>query len=77
MPVETDALGPDQLFKQVTVPSGTTVVRFTFLPPSSAAAVSVAIVALIVLLGSAFGEWRKRKPEHGSRPEPTTARATD
>ena len=77
MPVETDALGPDQLFQQVTVPSGTTVVRFTFLPPSSAAAVSVAIVALIVLLGSAFGEWRKRKPEHGSRPEPTTARATD
>jgi hypothetical protein len=64
IPVEPDGPGPDRLFQQVTVPSGTTVIRFTYLPPYSTMAIAVAAVALFALLGSVCREPWKRRTRH-------------
>jgi hypothetical protein len=46
--------GPAGLFQQVRVPSGTTAVRFTYLPPHVGEATEVMLLAVLVLLGSAW-----------------------
>jgi hypothetical protein len=62
MSVLEDRKFPGGLIQDVSVPAGTTNVRFTFLPPYEDPATMVAVVALVVLLGSVTaGEVRRRR----------------
>ncbi|HEV3281059.1 MAG TPA: hypothetical protein VG032_05575 [Acidimicrobiales bacterium] len=62
-PVRQDRAGPGGLFQAVTVPAGMTRVRFAYDPSDSWAAVAVAGVALLWLLGSlVISRLRRRRP---------------
>ena len=61
--VRSDASG---LFQQVRVPSGTTTVRFTYLPPHAGQAFGATLLALVVLLGSALPVWTRVRRRRGS-----------
>ena len=53
--------GPTGLFQEVSVPSGRSIVRFNFLPPHETAAILVAFLAGVVLIGS-FPRVRGYRP---------------
>ncbi len=57
--VHQDIDSPGRLFQQVTVPAGTTTIRFTYLPPHSEAAIGVAVLGLVALFGSLL--FRRRR----------------
>ena len=63
-------------FQSVRVPAGRTTVHFAYLPPRATAAVVVAVVALVVLVGSwmtsADGQTRRRRRD--GRPAADNAR---
>jgi len=57
--VRQSTTGPPGLFQAVSVPPGTTTVRFTYLPPGESAAVPVAVLAWLGLLASCLVTWRR------------------
>jgi uncharacterized membrane protein YfhO len=59
--VRQDDGSPGRLFQEVSVPAGTTTVRFSYLPPHSEVAVGLAVLAAIVLVGSLVFRRRTRK----------------
>ena len=61
LPVREDRAGPAGLFQEVSVPSGTTSVDFTYLPPHEIPAIAAAGLALLVLLGSLIARWIRRE----------------
>jgi hypothetical protein len=58
--------GPTGLFQEVSVPSGRSIVRFNFLPPHETAAILVAFLAGVVLIGS-FPRVRGYRPRRSRR----------
>ena len=50
--VGVDRSGPAGLFQAVSLPAGSTTVRFTYLPPHAAEATLLALVMLLLLVGS-------------------------
>ena len=58
--------GPTGLFQEVSVPSGRSIVRFNFLPPHETAAILVAFLAGVVLIGS-FPRVRGYRPRRSHR----------
>ncbi|HZL32387.1 MAG TPA: hypothetical protein VFC81_00245, partial [Verrucomicrobiae bacterium] len=69
-----DRSGPDGLFQAVSVPPGTTVVRFAFTPPHAALAFGVAALAMVVLVGSLLAPWARRRRRAAARsPRPADA----
>jgi hypothetical protein len=66
--VRPDTEVPRGLFQQVSVPAGTTIVHFTYLPPHEDLGVGTALVGLIVLVISGVVASRARRP---SRSETT------
>jgi hypothetical protein len=65
VPVEHAAAGPPGLFQQVRVPSGTSTVRFTFVPPHTGPASAAALVAALAIVGSLALEVRRRRRAGG------------
>jgi len=59
IPVRQATTGPPGLFQEVSVPPGTTSVRFTYLPPGEWAAVPVAVLAWLGLGMSCLITWRR------------------
>lgn len=57
VPVVKNTSGPPGLFQQVSVPAGTSTVRFTYLPPYELPALVAAGIALVVIL--AAGRFRR------------------
>jgi hypothetical protein len=74
VPVAQATTGPAGLFQTVRVPAGTTIVRFTYLPPGEQVAVPVAVLAWLALGVSGLVTWRRgvrRRPPtdaHASAP---------
>jgi hypothetical protein len=58
--------GPTGLFQEVPVPSGRSIVRFNFLPPHETAAILVAFLAGVTLIGS-FPRVRGYRPRRSHR----------
>lgn len=61
MAVHEDTRFPSGLIQEVSLPAGTTTVQFTFLPPHEDPAIVVAVVALVVLLGSVTARDVRRR----------------
>jgi uncharacterized membrane protein YfhO len=63
----------DGIFQQVSVPKGTTIVRFSFAPPYSNDALLACVIGLLILFGFA-GAWIMRhvrsSSEDGDSPRP-------
>ena len=60
-PVREDRSGPAGLFQAVSVPPGTTTLRFTYLPPHENAAVVAATLALVILVASYLTQQLHRR----------------
>ena len=63
-PVKEDRRGPQGLFQEVSVPPGTAVVRFAYLPPHEFYAGGVALLAAIWLLSSWIAVVVRRRTRH-------------
>ena len=58
--------GPTGLFQEVSVPAGRSIVSFNFLPPHEMAAILVAFLAMVALVGS-FPRVRRYRPRRSHR----------
>jgi len=58
--------GPTGLFQEVSVPAGRSIVIFNFLPPHETAAILVAFLATVALVGS-FPRVRRYRPRRSHR----------
>jgi hypothetical protein len=58
--------GPTGLFQEVSVPAGRSIVSFNFLPPHETAAILVAFLAMVALVGS-FPHVRRYRPRRSHR----------
>lgn len=58
--------GPTGLFQEVSVPAGRSIVSFNFLPPHETAAILVAFLAMVALVGS-FPRVRRYRPRRSHR----------
>jgi uncharacterized membrane protein YfhO len=61
--VRQDEASPGRLFQEVKVPAGTSTVRFTYLPPHGELAVTLAVLAAIILVGSLFFTRKRRRTD--------------
>ena len=64
--VRHDRSGPPGLFQAVSVPAGTTTVRFTYLPPYEVPAIIASLVSALGLIGTLFVTWRTRSSRRAS-----------